>query len=40
MSVTKTLTITEDQDKWVKENHIRISKLLQEKIEEERAKRQ
>ncbi len=32
---TKTITIREEQEEWLKENHINLSSLVREKIDEE-----
>ncbi|OKY77658.1 MAG: hypothetical protein BTN85_0126 [Candidatus Methanohalarchaeum thermophilum] len=32
---TKTITIREEHEKWLKENHINLSSLVREKIDDE-----
>jgi len=37
--IRKTITIEEDQAAWLKDNHINLSALIRDKIEEERRKK-
>ena len=39
MLVTKTVTIREDQEKWLEKNYINLSKFVRVKLDEEIAKR-
>jgi len=39
MAVTKTITIREDQEEWLKKNYINLSRFVKAKIDEEMAKR-
>jgi len=39
MAVTKTITIREDQEEWLKRNYINLSRFVKAKIDEEIAKR-
>ena len=37
--IRKNVTITEDQEKWLKTNHINFSRWIQDKLDEERKKK-
>ena len=39
MAVTKTITIREDQEEWLRKNYINLSRFVKAKIDEEMAKR-
>jgi len=39
MLVTKTITIREDQEKWLEKNYINLSKFVRVKLDEEIARR-
>jgi len=39
MAVTKTITIREDQEEWLKKNYINLSRFVKAKIDEEMARR-
>jgi len=39
MTVRKNISITEDQARWVKDNHINLSRFVQDKLDKEINKR-